>query len=415
MSTAIQTISFADITDKVYGDDAFELTATATSGLDVSFEIVSGPATITGKDLSLTGVGIVVVKATQVGNDAFEAAVSVDQSFVVSKASQTVTFAELSDKTYGDAPFELVGNSSSDLVVSYELVSGSATITGNELTIIGAGAVSVKAVQLGNANYEAAESVIRTFTVSKASQTITFAEFSDKTYGDAPFELVGSASSELGISFELVSGPASLSEKTLSITGAGDIVIKASQSGDENILSAEQIRTLVVLKADQTITFDPIEDYLFGEGSVNLVASSSSLLAVEFEIIEGMGEIDAGLFTPTEIGQFTVRAYQDGNEDYKASDATQSFLVDRATGIEDVFVEEIQVYPNPATDFIMIDFPDSELKHIKVLNIKGQLIKTTQAHQSLRLNVQDLKVGMYFISIQTDEYVVTKRFLKLNN
>ncbi|MDQ1773083.1 hypothetical protein RAS01_19820, partial [Labilibaculum euxinus] len=118
--------------------------------------------------------------------------------------------SELTDKTFGDPAFELVASASSGLEVSFELVSGPATLSGKELTLTATGTVVVKAVQAGNENYEAAEAVSRTFTVagSKENQTITFVALADKTFGDPAFELVASASSGLEVSFELVSGPA---------------------------------------------------------------------------------------------------------------------------------------------------------------------------------------------------------------
>lgn len=47
------------------------LTATASSGLPVVFSIVSGPATVTGDTLSITGPGTITVKASQEGNTQF--------------------------------------------------------------------------------------------------------------------------------------------------------------------------------------------------------------------------------------------------------------------------------------------------------------------------------------------------------
>ncbi|NOU59346.1 hypothetical protein ELS83_05915, partial [Marinifilum sp. JC070] len=216
-----QSITFTEISDKTYGDAAFNLEASASSELAVSFELVSGPATLSGNELTITGTGEVSVKAIQLGDDEYEAAEEVVRTFTVNKAAQAITFAEITDKTYGDAAFELTASASSELAVSFELVSGPATLTGNELTITGAGSVSVKAIQLGDDNYAAAEEVVRTFTVNKAAQAITFAEIADKTYGDAAFSLEASASSELAVSFELVSGPATLVGNEITIIGAG--------------------------------------------------------------------------------------------------------------------------------------------------------------------------------------------------
>jgi hypothetical protein len=60
------------------------LTATASSGLSVSFSIVYGPATISGNQVTITGVGTVTVRASQAGDSNYFAAPSVDRSFQVS-------------------------------------------------------------------------------------------------------------------------------------------------------------------------------------------------------------------------------------------------------------------------------------------------------------------------------------------
>ena len=57
------------------------------------------------------------------------------------------------------------------------------------------------ASQGGNANYNAATDVERTVVANKANQVITFGAIADKTFGDADFNLTGSASSGLSVSF----------------------------------------------------------------------------------------------------------------------------------------------------------------------------------------------------------------------
>jgi hypothetical protein len=59
------------------------LTATASSGLPVSYKVISGPATLTGNTLTLTGPGIAMVRATQPGNDSFNPAAPVEQRVLV--------------------------------------------------------------------------------------------------------------------------------------------------------------------------------------------------------------------------------------------------------------------------------------------------------------------------------------------
>lgn len=79
-----QVIDFPTIPDKFTSDQPFGISATASSGLPVTFSIVSGPATINGDVVTLDGtVGIVTIKAEQLGSASWQAAPFVLQNFLV--------------------------------------------------------------------------------------------------------------------------------------------------------------------------------------------------------------------------------------------------------------------------------------------------------------------------------------------
>jgi Peptide-N-glycosidase F, N terminal./Peptide-N-glycosidase F, C terminal. len=82
---ASQFIDFTPIPDKLVFAEPFELTATSTSGLPVSFEVVEGPATVNGNVVTLTGEqGTVKIKASQPGDgQEWQAAPDVNRSFDV--------------------------------------------------------------------------------------------------------------------------------------------------------------------------------------------------------------------------------------------------------------------------------------------------------------------------------------------
>ena len=97
-----QSIIFGVLPDVAFGVAPLTLAATASSGLPVSFAVVSGPATISGNSLTLTGVGTVTVRASQVGDPTYAAAPSVDRSFIVAPSfaswlQEKFTPAELVD------------------------------------------------------------------------------------------------------------------------------------------------------------------------------------------------------------------------------------------------------------------------------------------------------------------------------
>jgi len=171
---ADQTITFGPITDKLTIENPFGITATASSGLPVSFAIVSGPASIVGGNIVLLDglPGTVVVRANQAGNADFNPALDVDQIFEVVPADQTISFTALEDKLTIDTPFSISATANSGLDVSYTILSGPATISGNTITLNGtAGTVSVQASQAGNIQYNPATNVVRNFNVIEDAPT----------------------------------------------------------------------------------------------------------------------------------------------------------------------------------------------------------------------------------------------------
>src|SRR5439155_11755853 len=104
---------FGALSNKIFGDAPFSVGATSSSGLPVNLSILSGPATISGNLITITGVGTVVVHAAVAPDSNYNDATPVDQSFTVAKANQTITFGGLSPKTFGDAPFNVGATSSS--------------------------------------------------------------------------------------------------------------------------------------------------------------------------------------------------------------------------------------------------------------------------------------------------------------
>ena len=80
--------------------------------------------------------------------------------------SQAINFPALTNQSYTSTPIALGATASSGLTVSYTVTSGLATVSGNQLTMTGLGALTVRATQTGNAEYAAAPPVSISFGVS---------------------------------------------------------------------------------------------------------------------------------------------------------------------------------------------------------------------------------------------------------
>ena len=106
-----------------------------------------------------------------------------DACEVVSTQPQSITFAPLADRTYGDAPFTISATASSGLPVSFA-VMGECTLNGATVAITAAGSCTIIASQGGNESWTFAESVERSFTIAKAPVTITVG--TEFTYDGTP-------------------------------------------------------------------------------------------------------------------------------------------------------------------------------------------------------------------------------------
>jgi len=94
------------------------------------------------------------------------------------------------------------------------------------------------------------------FNIEKAPQAeLNIASVSNKTFGDETFELSATGGTAGAITYELVSGPGTVtSAGKVTITGAGNIVVKAIRAGDENYYPVEKEITIEVAKKPVTVT-----------------------------------------------------------------------------------------------------------------------------------------------------------------
>ena len=166
-----QSISFDPIGDKPVSS-AFSLTATASSGLAVTFgSQTQTVCTVAGDVVSLIAGGTCTIAANQAGNAGYAAAPTVTQSFGVTLLAQTISFAPLAGQTLGAAPFGVTATASSGLPVGIaSLTPAVCSASSNTVTLLTAGLCTLEAAQPGDSQYSAAPSVMQTFSVAAASE-----------------------------------------------------------------------------------------------------------------------------------------------------------------------------------------------------------------------------------------------------
>ncbi len=169
IAKATQTVTLGSVPAGITPGIAFSLAATASSGLPITLSVVSGNATVSGNSVTLADTAPVALRATQSGNNNYASA-SADTTVTAAKLAQAIAFAALADQRSAAGPIVLSAVTSSGLPVTFTLVSGPATLSGNTLTLTGtAGTVTVRAAQAGDATYNAAPVVERAFAVTIAN------------------------------------------------------------------------------------------------------------------------------------------------------------------------------------------------------------------------------------------------------
>ena len=333
-----QTISFEALADKTYGDAAFNLAATSTSALGLSYvSSNTDVATISGNTVTIIGAGTTSITAIQTGNSNYNAASPVVQSLTVDKSDQTITFNVLDGKTFGDAAFDLTGRASSELTVSYTSSNEDiATVSGSTVSIVGAGTTIITALQPGDGNYNAAVSVSRPLTVANQAQSIVFEELPAKTYGDVPFT-VSATGGGSGNPVIFTSSDASIATcsgtngSTITIVGAGTCTINANQAGNVDYSAALFVgQPLTVEKADQIISFNPLENKVAGDENFAISALASSELTVTFTSSDESVAICSGIngttVTIVGVGNCIIYANQAGNANFNSAPAVEQGL-----------------------------------------------------------------------------------------
>ena len=166
------------------------------------------------------------------------------KNFTIEKASQTITFGALGDKTFGDDDFMVSATSDSGLTVFFSALGSCNVSPGGMVHLGSAGSCTITASQAGNGNYKPATGVPQAFTIGKAASVTTI------TCGAGPFAYTGSAQTPCSAS---VTGPGGLS-LLLSVTysnnvDAGTATASASYTESSNYLGSSDSKNFTIDKA----------------------------------------------------------------------------------------------------------------------------------------------------------------------
>jgi uncharacterized protein YhjY with autotransporter beta-barrel domain len=344
IAKAAQVINFpAPVVPTFVAGATFELSATASSGLNVLFSSEGAACTVLGSTVHMVSEGACTVQAYQAGDLNYQPA-SV-QSHVLTlavKPGQSITFPAQAAQAYAPGKqFSLdpVATASSGLAVGYtSLTSAVCTVSGSTVSVLGTGTCTIAANQAGNADFAAATQVTRDISIEPASQTISFAQPVAPVFSvGGTFSLSATASSSLPVSFSTSSAACSVTGSTVTMISEGDCVLLASQAGDTHYEAAPTQTRTVTLAAQQaqTISFGTQAAQTYGPGrqfAINPAASASSGLAVVYSsLTTAVCTVSGSTVSIIKAGTCTIAADQAGNAAFTAATrVTQAISIDPA-------------------------------------------------------------------------------------
>lgn len=287
-------------------------------------------ASLSGSTITVVGVGTSLIRATQLETTNYVSG-TVVQYVTVTKGPQTITFTQPLTKVITDASFALIATSSSGLSITYSSSNTSvASISGDTITIKGLGDSVITASQAGNASYLEATSVLKTLTVSKVPQTISFDQPLTKVITDVSFALIATCSSGLNITYSSSNlSVATISNNIVTINKHGSTLITSNQAGNTTYLPATSVsQILTITKILQTISFAEIPPKTHTDLPFSPNATSSSGLPVSYSSSnQQVAIISSNMVNIKGIGDSVITASQGGDDIFStAPDVSQTLI-----------------------------------------------------------------------------------------
>ena len=269
--------------------------------------------------------------------DAYNA-VEATTKLLIEQATQTIAWTIDTNTLLVNETLPLNATASSGLEVTYTITEGQDVIAieGNNLVAKKAGTATITALQTGNNNYLAAESITHTITVEKATQTITWIIDATTLLVNETLPLNATASSGLEVTYTITEGQdvVAIEGNNLVAKKAGTATITASQAGNTDYLAAESVaHTITVEKATPQITELPtIAPVTYGTTLAEALILNGGKASVDGTFAIAIPSHEDYLQQVWDAGKHTIGIifYPTQEEAYHSIDTTIVLLIEQA-------------------------------------------------------------------------------------
>ena len=333
-------------TDSPHYGDVFTLSSSGGSGKGaITYQVLSGPCSISGANVSSSGVGDCLITATKAADIVYLASTSAQKTISITKRSLTIKLTSSVSYEYGEIPYDLVfmrstlANSDALSITSISYTNRSSLETSSTFpSVIGDYDVIATAVSFTTgtaANYQisfiATERGVR---ITKAFQGDPLILNQDTVVFGNTLTLSARGGKGTGeYFFQIGSGNCSVTGNILSSSSAGTCVVEIWKSGDSNFYDSLLWRNSVtVTKASQapltiastTLSFKSLMTLSVTGGSINS--------AITFTVLGRCSIFSGGIVYTESMGACEIGATREGNANYlPVTSASVIFTVNKAS------------------------------------------------------------------------------------
>ena len=189
-------------------------------------------------------------------------------------------------------------------------------------------------------------------------------------------------------------------------------------SDSDRYMMVDSVSYLLGNKTIYLSLLDHLDDYFFGPEHINYISNNN--FSIRF--IEGVGATFGFTAGCRSILHSADRYPSLGLLLCLSKDNNTIYMADEALGCNQTCVGlqnnpqlQINLYPNPATQYIVLDMSTGEEMNgaVMIMDMLGRVCLQQQAERaSIRLSVADLPTGMYFLIYTDGKRKLTKKFLK---
>ena len=268
-----------------------------------------------------------------------------------SLTAQTIAFTALPDRPASDPPFAVNATATSNLAVAFSTLSPAVcTVSGNVVTLVGAGACTIRADQAGNTSYSAALPVTQSFNVTAVAPDTTPDAFAfapqanvalSSTTTSAPAQILGintaaavsvsGGSYSIGCTATYVTAPGNVANgQTICVQHTSAATANASVTTTLTVGGVSAVFTSTTGLGSQVIAFGGLADRALTSPAFAVTATGgASGNPVTFQsLTPAVCTLSTNTVTLVAFGTCSIAADQAGNANYNpAPQVTQSFVV----------------------------------------------------------------------------------------